>query len=107
MRSARAGALVSLVLAIVPSIANAQDASGPRLVLDVTTPSTTLWTGLPGSSGFWNLPTTANGLPQLTIDWKTVIKGPGGPVFSAEFVGRPGTYREQAGMTLGIRSPAL
>jgi hypothetical protein len=141
MRAARcAGTLISLVLATVPSVVNAQNTARPtsgidpaklQLFLDAP-PSTTRWTGPPKSTDFWNPPLTGSELPQWTVEWKALVKGPRNLAFSAGFIGQrgnpmplywsqgtaslsaarlsiagPGMYRDQAGLTFGVRSPAL
>jgi hypothetical protein len=101
MQAARcAGTLVSVALAIVPSVVSAQDATGTaggitdpaklRLFLDVPPPSTTLWTGPPKSTDFLNPPTIRSDVPQWTIQWKALIEGPRGSAFSAGFIGQRG-----------------
>jgi len=142
MRAARcAGTLISLVLAMAPSVVTAQNTTSStggidpdklRLFLDVPPPSTTLWTGQPKRTDFWNLPPTGSALPQWTVEWKTLVKGPRNSVFSVGFTGQRGNpmplywsqgtallsagslsiagpfmYRDQAGLTFGVQSPAL
>jgi len=100
MRAARcAGTLFSLVLAMVPSVVNAQNTTSPtsgidpaklRLFLDVPTPSTTLWTGPPKSTDFWNPPPTGSAWPRWTVEWKALVKGPRSSVFSVGFISQRG-----------------
>jgi hypothetical protein len=142
MRAARcAGTLMSLGLAMVPSVVTAQNTTSPnsgidpaklRLFLDAPAPSTTLWTGPPKNTGFWNPPPTGSEVPQWTVEWKALIKGSRSSAFSVGFIGQRGNpmplywsqgtaslgaasfsiagpfmYRDQAGLTFGVRSPAL
>ena len=133
--------LISLSLTMAPSVVNAQNTTSPtsgidpaklRLFVDVSPPSTTLWTGPTKSIVFWNPPHSASELPQWTVEWKALIKGPRHSAFSMGFIGQrgnplpvywsqgtpsvsaprlsiggPGTYRDQAGVTFGVQSPAL
>jgi hypothetical protein len=142
MRAARcAGTLISLIVAAVPSVVNAQDTTSStpgidparlRLLLDAPRPSITLWTGPLKSADLWNPPRTGSELPQWTVQWKGLFKGPRGSAFTAGFIGQrgnpmplylsqgtgfpsgagmsivgPGLYRDQAGVTFGVQSPAL
>jgi len=130
---------MSLVVAMAPSVANAQNTASPtidparlRLFVDLAPSPTTLWTGLPRSTDLWSQPPTGSALPQWTVEWKTLVNGPRRSTFSAGFIGQrgnpmplyfsrgnaaltgarssipgPGSYRDQAGVTFGIQSPAL
>src|SRR5262245_50439822 len=140
MRTARcAGTLIPLVLAMAPSVVNAQNTTSPtggldpaKLQLFLNAPPPTIrWTGPPASIDFWSPPHTGSDVPQWTIEWKALVKGPRHSAFSAGFFSQrgepmppwfqgaawssaatlsmpgPGMYRDQAGVTLGIQSPAL
>ena len=103
-----------------------------RLFRDVPAPSPTLWMGPPKSTDFWNPPPTGSELPQWTVDWEARVKGPRSSAFSVGFTGQRGNpmplywsqgatsfsaarlsiaspfmYRDQAGLTFSVQSPAL